>query len=221
MVSSLASTGSADQQLGREGMRKFVPHLRPLLRLWSFWAVIAITAVWLFLRGDTWCYVVVGDRTVGVVLYAGHLCFLESSNRLVDPPARWAVGHAPGVLVFATWNARMSDVASFEHLGLVRHNRYFPKGLFVVSGSTGMLFSAGFARTLIVPHWLTFLVTSLWFGRSALRIARRQRAADRMKRQLCIKCGYDLRATPERCPECGATNPSLSRPTEASSVGFD
>ncbi len=53
---------------------------------------------------------------------------------------------------------------------------------------------------IAVPYWslavLTAILPSLTFGRTLRR--RRAIAAG-----LCPICGYDLRASPERCPECG------------------
>jgi hypothetical protein len=55
-------------------------------------------------------------------------------------------------------------------------------------------------RRCEVQCWLLLIVTSLLPATVAvvrLRQARRSRVG------LCQWCGYDLRATPDRCPECG------------------
>jgi hypothetical protein len=56
-----------------------------------------------------------------------------------------------------------------------------------------------------IPHWslgvLFAVLPSVALCR--LRMRRRRRASGR-----CESCGYDLRATPDRCPECGEV-PSL------------
>jgi hypothetical protein len=56
-----------------------------------------------------------------------------------------------------------------------------------------------------VPHWMPTLLlasTSLL----AYRKARRRRSMGLSS--LCPTCGYDLRATPGRCPECGTIPPA-------------
>jgi len=55
-------------------------------------------------------------------------------------------------------------------------------------------------RALYVPHWLLaapLLLAPLGRLRGMVRPRRQRRVG------LCAHCGYDLRATPERCPECG------------------
>ena len=57
------------------------------------------------------------------------------------------------------------------------------------------------SRTIAVPHWFVLTLSVLPLGASMVRWRARARRA---RRGCCRECGYDLRATPERCPECGA-----------------
>ena len=51
-----------------------------------------------------------------------------------------------------------------------------------------------------------FIPTAFFgFSFSTLSAIQFHRRRKRKKLGLCIKCGYDLRASKERCPECGST----------------
>ena len=62
---------------------------------------------------------------------------------------------------------------------------------------------AGGRRIWIVylPWWLPVALLAV---PPAAWIAVETRSARRRTTGLCTSCGYDLRATPDRCPECGA-----------------
>jgi hypothetical protein len=59
----------------------------------------------------------------------------------------------------------------------------------------------GYQTMLTFPHWMLLLATAVPASYSVCRFLLRCRVR---RTGQCVDCGYDLRATPERCPECGA-----------------
>jgi hypothetical protein len=62
-------------------------------------------------------------------------------------------------------------------------------------------------RRRTTPYWFLSLLTGVLPAVFLIRVLRRRRTVQAM-RGCCLSCGYDLRATVERCPECGTAMPA-------------
>ncbi len=71
--------------------------------------------------------------------------------------------------------------------------------------------TGGIFFKLLVSHWLIAMVAGMIFLLAIQPDWRRHR---RRAKGLCPACGYDLRASPNRCPECGWMSRELVEPIE-------
>lgn len=103
-----------------------------------------------------------------------------------DPGSFNVTSHQP---LFAFWGLRWGPVT------------YLSKGGWLPCG-----------WWLVVPLWMPTLLAAVppagWAARRLRRSATRRR---RIRRGLCIACGFDLRSTPVRCPECGTSPEAVDR----------
>jgi hypothetical protein len=104
-------------------------------------------------------------------------------------------------------NDDSNNQAHFENplIFVLDHPDYVPFPVFppTLMNRMGFYFrttspALSFDVAVSLPWW----VIAVPAGLSVILIVNRRRRA-RITAHLCVHCGYDLRATPERCPECG------------------
>ena len=151
----------------------------PLTRLWLlFIAATTLSAFYSYRRPHALHYARQG-MTVEVAGREGRLWFGHMTRASGDwVPAFYLSGSEPWDYLF-----RVGGSTHAERLGF------------------GYAYAAGKWHILVVPYWAILLVSLL--TPLAARPFRGRRARRRVAAGLCVKCGYDLRASPRVCPECG------------------
>lgn len=92
---------------------------------------------------------------------------------------------------------------------------FFRETQTVVDSLTGTHYGLSYCDNALVPHWVT-ITMGLVLPLTYLRARHRQREERRRwVSGLCLTCGYDLRGTAERCPECGTVIPAGMRRTRS------
>lgn len=80
------------------------------------------------------------------------------------------------------------------------YEHWYPFRFLLILGAVLWVWLLGYVRGLF---WGVLLWGGLALAVELIGHGRQKRIAFRERNQLCLRCGYDLRATPDRCPECG------------------
>jgi hypothetical protein len=198
--------------------RSRIPKLSSLLAIGSVCVTAATIVLWtLSFRGGGQRWLCRRDqfRTVGIVSQNGalHVTQLDGWDNTADWSHPAATGYSPQRMVFNVTAAAMSPATGPppRWLGWQVHEEkkfwHFQLGRFfcVMDMQFGQIARGpSLVAGLSVRYWAITLLVTLAASPVWLVVARRWFRRARSRRAgFCRHCGYDLRASPERCPECG------------------
>jgi hypothetical protein len=142
----------------------------------------------------------------------GLLCYTHCDIRATAAPAGVGSRQQPPGFVFSS-GPTPPHVDSYDRVEFWgRHRAGF--GYHRMAGSYG--FGAASVDTsyvmkqAVAPYWALVLLSAI--GPAQWFVINRYRRARRRQMGLCVRCGYDLRATPGQCPECGTVSQGTSAP---------
>jgi len=183
-------------------MRRFARHLFTLCSAASALLLVVVLAVWVrsVFRSDRFYYQPSVDRSLhlylvawergrlGVGMFAAESLAVSRLFWQSDAP-RWAAVPGPGEREFL-------GVRFLSGTDSVWRQPTTP----VVTGPQSTQ-----VRELAVslPCWQAAALSACLPAAWVVRSRRRKTARLRSDRGQCLRCGYDLRASPTRCPECG------------------
>jgi hypothetical protein len=114
----------------------------------------------------------------------------------------------------ARWNSSVNDRDRYE-AALRRRVEFFLKPVLAVGMMLGYgviavdLLSSRLSAPGLVISAAVLAICELAVVANIVARRYARRALARFLAGQCVKCGYDLRATPERCPECGTAPPAV------------
>jgi hypothetical protein len=94
---------------------------------------------------------------------------------------------------------RPQDIVRYLHVAPSPWRPAFKKGNWTGLPQTSSSYTFPY-WWISMPEWILTLAFCVL---PALWVLQRLRGSRRMSARQCLVCGYDLRATPGRCPECG------------------
>jgi hypothetical protein len=170
-----------------------------LLTALSLLVCVAAVALWVrsYRAGDWWLL----DWRVAVVASKGQVSFRFSTGspsvgqeatpgwrHRAEQPMRLAVPRGMSRETIGGMGPNQYTSFEFGLWGLgVRHNYNSQRG----------------AIFLLVPYWFVVAAALVIPALRIVAAARRWLRRRRKSLGLCSRCGYDMRATPDHCPECG------------------